>query len=91
MQKHLDFSRHSHWGLPILKYLWLHYNEKWFWGLITRSNAKFLENVLDKKDLYAYHKSHINKVTAVAFTAYAFDSHIENGGHGIKLGFFLNT
>jgi hypothetical protein len=90
MQKHLDFSRHllSHWGLPIRKYLWIHYDEKWFWGLITRTNAKFLEDVLDKKELYAYHKSHINKVMAVAFTAYAFDSHIENGGHGIKLGFF---
>jgi hypothetical protein len=25
---------------------------------------------------------------AVAFTAYAFDSNVENGGHGIKLGLY---
>ena len=25
---------------------------------------------------------------AVAFTAYAFDSTVENGGHGVKIGFY---
>ena len=28
------------------------------------------------------------KVMAVAFTAYAVDGHVENGGDGLKLGFF---
>jgi hypothetical protein len=37
---------------------------------------------------YLYHKCHINKVMAVAFTAYAFDSNVKNGGHGIKLGLY---
>jgi hypothetical protein len=90
MYKHLAFARHliGHWGLPRRKYLWIHYDEKWFWGLVARATAKYLEAILGKRELYAYHKSHINKVMAVAFTAYAFDGHIENGGHGIKLGFF---
>jgi hypothetical protein len=90
MHKHLAFARHliGHWGLPRRKYLWIHYDETWFLGLVARATAKFLEAVLGKRELYAYHKSHINKVMAVAFTAYAFDGHIENGGHGIKLGFF---
>ena len=31
---------------------------------------------------------HINKVMAVAFTAFAFDSSVENGGHGVKIGLY---
>ena len=57
-------------------------------------NAKLLNCLgLEKSPSipYLYHKNHIDKVMAVAFTAFAFDdSNIDNGGHGIdfKLGFF---
>ena len=38
---------------------------------------------------YLYNKCHINKVMAVvAFTAYAFDSNVENGGNDVKLGLY---
>jgi hypothetical protein len=39
-------------------------------------------------DKYLCHKCHINKVMAVTFTTYAFDSNVKNGGHGIKLGLY---
>jgi hypothetical protein len=41
---------------------------------------------IEKLHTYLYHKCHINKVMAVAFTAYAFNSTVKNGGHGVKLG-----
>jgi hypothetical protein len=43
---------------------------------------------IDKTHTYLYHKCHINKVMAVAFTAFAFDSSVENGGHGVKIGLY---
>jgi hypothetical protein len=56
---------------------------------VSRSNAKMCELLgLDKTHTYLYHKCHINKVMAVEFTAYAFDSNVENVGHGIKLGLY---
>ena len=40
--KHVTFSKllRSNWNLPEAKYLWIHYGEKWFYGFITRLNAK---------------------------------------------------
>jgi hypothetical protein len=35
-----------------------------------------------------YHRNHISKVMAVAFPGYTVDNHVENGGDGLKLGFF---
>ena len=35
-----------------------------------------------------YHRNHINKTMAVAFTAFAFEDSIENGGRAHKLGFY---
>ncbi len=31
---------------------------------------------------------HINKVMAMAFTAFAFYSSVVNGGHGVKIGLY---
>jgi hypothetical protein len=43
---------------------------------------------IEKTHTFLYHKCHINKVMAVAFTAYAFDSSVENCGHGMKIGLY---
>ena len=43
---------------------------------------------IEKSHTYLYHKCHINKVVAVALTAIAFDSSVENGGHGVKTGLY---
>jgi hypothetical protein len=40
-EKHVTFSKllRSNWNLPKAQYLWIHYNEKLFYGFVTRSNA----------------------------------------------------
>lgn len=90
-KRHVNFATHlrNNWGLPRQKVLWIHYDEKWFYGWVNRSNAKMCEVLgLERSHTYIYHKCHIEKVMAVAFTAFAFDQNIENGGHGIKLGLY---
>jgi hypothetical protein len=42
----------------------------------------------EKSTKSAYHCSHIDKVRGIAFTGLAFDTDIENGGDGLKIGFF---
>ena len=89
--KHLQFSkdfRNNH-GLGPGKYLHIMYDEKWFWGMVMRRSAKSCEDLgLHPHTYKAYHKSHISKTMGVAFTAFAFEGCIENGGEAIKLGFF---
>ena len=71
------------------KYILVHYDEKWFWSVVLRSRAKSCKEIgLDKKAFRLYHKNHIDKVMAVVVTGYAFENNIENGGTGLKLGFY---
>ena len=88
-QKHFSFARRfmNNWGLGGGNYLLINYDEKWFYGMVTKSIAKVFDGI-ERTNLKAYHKSHINKTMTVAFTAYAFKDRIDNGGDGIKLGFF---
>ena len=91
MKKHVKFAKHllNNWGMPPQKILWIHYDEKWWYGHVNRANCKLLELLgLEKTHTYVYHKNHVDKVMVVAFTAYAFENHVENGGDGVKLGFF---
>ena len=54
-----------------------------------RRAAKSCEDLgINPQSYSAYHKSHIAKTMGVAFTAFAFEDNIENGGNAIKLGFF---
>jgi hypothetical protein len=79
----------AHWNLPPGKYIWLHYDEKWFWGFVGHRNAKMAPSAgINKSTKSAYHRSHIDKVMGIAFTGFAFDTYIENGGDGLKIGFF---
>lgn len=91
MEKHVAFAKRlrNNWGLPPQKILWIHYDEKWFFGWVNRCNAKMCEVLgLERTHTYIYHKNHIEKVMAVAFTAFAFNGNVENGGDGIKLGLY---
>ena len=49
---------------------------------------KAVKNWGYKKYYKAYRRNHINKVMMTAFTAFAFDDSIENGGEAIRLGMF---
>jgi hypothetical protein len=90
-KSHLAFAEHfrNNWDLGKGKYLLVHYDEKWFWGLVVKKGARACEELgIDPQTFQAYHKSHINKTMAVAFTGFAFEDNIENGGEAFKLGFF---
>ena len=64
------------------------YDEKWFWGLVTLRGTKCCAKLgLEQSSFRAYHRSHINKVMAIAFTSYAFENTIEDGGVSEKLLF----
>ena len=63
-------------------FLFLNYDEKWFWGMVTRSTAHSFDEI-DTTDQF-----HINETMAVVFTGYAFEDRINNGGEGVKLGYF---
>ena len=79
--EHVAFAKHlrNNWNLPRQKILWIHYDEKWFFGWVNRANAKLLDCLgLEKSHPYLYHKNHIDKVMHIAFTAFAFDSNIDN-------------
>ena len=71
-RKHLCFATRfrSNWGLGGGKFLLVHYDEKWFWGLVLRKTAKSFDE-LDAATIKAYHKSHISKVMAIAVVAFA--------------------
>jgi hypothetical protein len=51
MVKHVAFSQlvQNNWGLPQTKYLWIHYDEKWFFGFLRRANAKMCAELGIKK------------------------------------------
>ena len=89
-KKHVAFCYHllNHWGKdPNGKYLWIHYDEKWFWGFVAR-HAKMCEALgLNRQERFAYHKNHINKVMGTAVVGLAFEGSPNNGGVGLKIAF----
>jgi len=90
MIKHVEFSKHllNHWGDdPKGKYLWIHWDEKWFWGHVNR-HAKVCEQLgLEPQQRFAFHKNHINKVMGIAVIYFAFEGSPNNGGVGGKIAF----
>ena len=71
--------------------LYIHYDEKWFWGLVLRARAKYCPSLGLEKNakIGAKNVHHINKVMAVAVVAYAFKGGCAlNGGDGLKLGLY---
>ena len=70
------------------KILLIHYDEKWFWGLILRKYAKQCKELgIEKYDFRAFHRNHINKVMGIGFVAAYFDRTLENGCVVKKLPF----
>ena len=76
----------SNWGRGGGKYLYITFDEKWFYGLVLR-HAKLCEAFgLKRQHLYAKHKNHITQTMLLAITGYAFEDNMENGGTGVLLG-----
>jgi hypothetical protein len=81
--KQVAFSRHvqDRWGLePNTNILWVHCDEKWFHGIVPRTNAKACPELgIHKTSHSAYHKKHIAKVVAHCCVGYLFDGNVEDG------------
>jgi hypothetical protein len=87
---HCKFARlfRTNWGFGEGKCLLIHYDKKWFWGLVLQLRDKACEERdVDKQTFRACHKSHINKTMGVSFVAFAFDDNVEDGGEAMKLAF----
>jgi hypothetical protein len=87
--KQVAFSRRvkQRWGLlPGTKILWIHCNEKWFHGIVPRTNAKACPELgIQKTSHSAHHKKHIAKVMAHCCVGYLFDGDVEAGGEGFLI------
>ena len=85
---HYNFAQRfcNNWGLGPGKYLLIMFDEKWFWGMVTRNTAKSFEGI-EKNTLSAYHKSHINKVMGVAFLELPFKILSKTVAKGLNLNF----
>ena len=88
-KRHVKFCRHLRnlWGQPGGKFLWVNYDEKWFYGFVARMAKACPAIGLERQQWFAYHKNHINKVMAIAVVAFAFEGTPENGGVGVKIAF----
>jgi hypothetical protein len=84
----VQFSKHArgNWNRGAGKYLWIHLDEKWMYGMVLQ-HAKVCEALgLRRVHRYAQHKNHITKVMVAALVAFAFEDSPENGGVGLRLG-----
>ena len=90
MQKHVDFAKlvRDHWGLDTVgkKYIWVNFDEKWFYGWLGRANTRKCEQLgLEKNLAFLYHKNLTDETMAIAVTGFAFEENFGNGGHGLKI------
>jgi hypothetical protein len=87
--KQVAFSRRvmQRWGLPEqTKILWIHLDEKWFHGILPRTNAKACPELgIEKTSHSAHHKKHIAKVMGHCCVGYLFDGDVEPGGEGFLI------
>jgi hypothetical protein len=59
-------------------------DEKWFSGLVPRTNAKACTELGIAKESYsAHHKKHIAKVMVHCTVGFCFNGNVEYGGDGI--------
>jgi hypothetical protein len=61
-------------------------DEKWWFGLVSRTFAKMCPALGIQKEVFAvHHKKHISKVMAHATVGYHFKGDPENGGKGLLI------
>jgi hypothetical protein len=90
--KQVSFSKRVHnlWGLDVArnpKILWIMCDEKWFSGLVPRTNAKACTELGTAKESYsAHHKKHIAKVMVHCTVGFCFNGNVEYGGDGFLIG-----
>ncbi len=71
---------------PYKKVLWTMSDEKWWFGLVSRTFAKMCPALGIEKEVFSvHHKKRISKVMAHATVGYFFNGNPENGGEGVLL------
>jgi hypothetical protein len=73
------------WKKEREKYLWVHWDEKWFWGAVRRMAKECPAKNLSRQQRHTYHKNVINKVMAIFVAGYAFEGTSDNGGCAVKI------
>ena len=79
---------HNRWGLPKeQRILWTMSDEKWWFGLVSRTFAKMCPAIGIAKEVFSvHHKKHIKKIMAHATVGYLFNGSPEDGGEGLLIG-----
>jgi hypothetical protein len=87
--KQIDISKHvlNLWGLNKgTKVLRTMSDEKWWFGLVSRTFAKMCPALGIEKEVFSvHHKKHIAKIMAHATVGYCFTGDPENGGNGVLI------
>ncbi len=87
--KQIAFSQHVHnrWGLGNdQKILWTMSDEKWWFGLVSRTFAKMYPALGIQKEVFSvHHKKYISKIMAHATVGYCFNGSPESGGEGLLI------
>jgi hypothetical protein len=96
--KQVSFSKrvHNMWGLDVALHpkilLWIMCDEKWFSGLVPRTNAKACAELgIGKESYSAHHKKHIAKVMVHCTVGFCFNGNVEYGGDGFLIGAHRRT
>ena len=68
------------------EYLWIHCDERLFWGVLLRKTAKKFDG-LNPEAVGAYHRSHISETMGIDVVGVDFEDILDNGSREIKLFF----
>ena len=73
-EKHLIFSKRvlKNWGRGRGEYLWIHFDEKWFWGVLLRKTAKKFDG-LNPEVVRVYSKSYISNTMGISVVVVDFE------------------
>jgi len=84
-EKHVVFAKHllNNWSRGQGKYLLIHFDEKWFLGMLMWMTAKTFQGD-EENVMKIYHTSETMSIAAVGM---AFEDSLENGGIGVKMLF----
>ena len=90
-EREFEFFKESvkNWGRGRGEILWIHFDEKWCWGMLLCKTAKKFDG-LKPEVVRAYHKSHISKTMGISVVVMGFEDSVENGGRATKLVFQIS-
>ena len=76
----------KHFGRGRGDYLCIHFDVKWFWGVVIRKISNKLDGI-NPEAVRKYHKSHMSKAMSIAVVGVYFEDILYNGGKATNLFF----